>query len=800
MPGGPLDALNGLRVLDISRGIGGSYCTKLLTDAGADVLKVEPPDGHPLRAWSYSSSVGLDGDPDGALFRYLAAGQHSVAVDLGVAAGRDHLLDLATISDVVVEDLSSELDATATDDMVSANPALTVASITPFGTTGPRAGQHRSDFLLQALSGSMYNHGTDDREPLLVGGQLGEWIAGAYAAAGVLAARAGTERSGRGQHVDVSVLESLAVTLVSYPSVAASMAPTPVRRRATYDMIPGVEPCADGHVGLTTLTAQQWHDFVAMIGHPALAEDRALDHPRGRAKRRDELLPLIHGWTEKRTGIDIVERAAEFRVPAAPVLSGQTVLELDHLVARQLFDRNPRGGFPHPRPPFRSSATSPKSPPAAPRLNEHDPSLLTRAPRPNTLQSEGTDPDLPLAGVRVLDLTAFWAGPSATQYLATLGADVIKVESVQRPDAIRFSTLVPPTTEQWYEQSFLFNSANLNKRGITLNLSDPAGRGIALDLVARADVVVENFSPRVMEGFGLGYDELAQVRPDIIAVRMPGWGLAGPWRERPAFATTMEQAAGMAWVTGYEGGAPLAPGLCDPLAGIHAAFAVLAALEQRRATGRGQEIELSMVDLAVNVAVEPILEHAVYGNVMTRTGNRSPRAVPQGVYACSGKESWVALSVTGDQEWKALTQAIGAPSWAEEPALGSGEGRHDAADMIDSELSDWCASRSAEDIVAVLAAAGVPTEPVVPAWAIDQDEQMQSRGFWEAVDHPVAGTHRYPGSPAKLSDRPTGWYRSPAPLLGQHTEQILTEDLGFTPEALAVLRDAHIIGDRPLGL
>jgi crotonobetainyl-CoA:carnitine CoA-transferase CaiB-like acyl-CoA transferase len=407
---------------------------------------------------------------------------------------------------------------------------------------------------------------------------------------------------------------------------------------------------------------------------------------------------------------------------------------------------------------------------------------------------------LPLTGVRVLDFTAFWAGPSATQLLAALGADVIKVESIQRPDAIRYSVTVAPTTDQWYERGYLFNAANLNKRGITLNLNDPVGRGLVLDLAAQSDVVVENFSPRVMEQFGLTDVDFRAVKPDVITVRMPGWGLAGPWRERPGFATTMEQAAGMAWVTGYEDGPPLAPGLCDPLAGIHAAFAILAALEQKRSTGQGQEIEVSMVDLALSVAAEPILEHAVYGHLMTRTGNHAPDAAPQGVYACTGSESWVALSVSTDEEWNALRAALGHPSWAQDPALAGADGRRAAAAQLDRELEAWCAPRSRDDVLADLRRAGVPAEPVVPAWAIDEDEQMGSRGFWEEVDHPVLGTHRYPGWPIKLSDGPERWYHSPAPLLGQHTEEILTKELGITEDALAVLRDTQVIGDRPLGL
>lgn len=791
MPG-PLKSLIDVRVLDLSDDIAGAYCAKLLADAGAEVVKVEPPTGHPLRSWSRSASVGSDGDADSVLFRYLAAGQRSVVADPGTSGDQAQIHTLASASEIIIA------RGVVAAELHEVHPSATVVTITPFGLEGPRAGDQANDFLLQALSGSMYDHGTIDRSPLAVGGGVPGWIPGAYAAAGALAARARTERTGRGELVDVSRLECFALTLVCYPSVFANV-PGGMKLRKAFTMIPGIEPCRDGMIGLTTLTAQQWHDFAAMIGRHDFIETHEFDDQRVRIARSAEILPIIHAWTMERTSAEIVDLAADFRVPAAPVLNGATLPGLDHLAARELFDRNPRGGFPHPRPPFRSSATEREAPAPAPKLGEHQ--NLAFEPRRSTRPAPGkADDRLPLDGVRVLDCTAFWAGPCATQYLAALGADVIKVESIQRPDSIRFNTMVAPSVEQWYEQGFLYLSANLNKRGITLNLGESRGRELFLALVAAADVVVENYSPRVMDNFRLTYDDLRAARDDIVYVRMPGWGLDGPWRERPAFATTMELASGMAWVTGYEDGPPMAPGLCDPLAGIHAAFATLAALEERRKTGRGQQVEVSMIDMAVNVAAEQILEQVVYGQLMVREGNGSPEAAPQGVYACTGPEAWLALSVSSDAEWEALKKALHNPPWADEPTLETARGRRAACDQLDSELSGWCASRSLESALAEFRAAGVPAEPVVHSYAIDTDEQMQSRGFWHPIQHPVVGAQRYPGWPIHLSGGPARWERSGAPLLGEHTEEVLKKLLGLTEEQLEELRAANIIGDRPLGL
>ncbi len=787
-------------MLDLSDDLAGSYCTKLLADAGAEVLKVEPSSGHPLRHWSRTGSLGRDGDPDGVLFRFLAAGQRSIVADPGEPAGHDRILELLAASDIAVSSSPAEqLDARGLrfTDVHEMNHELTVVSLTPFGLTGPRSAQSANDFLLQALSGSLHNHGSWRREPLSVGGGLGEWIAGAYGAAGALAARARLHRTGSGELVDVATLEALAVTLVCYPSVAASV-PGGVRRRATVEMVPGIEPCKDGFVGLTTLTAQQWHDLLAMIGRPDLIEDSQLDSTRARVAREAELRPVIDRWTEQREVAEIVERAAMFRVPAAPVLNGASLSQFEPLADRGLFASNPRGGFSHPRPPFLSSATEPRPVVPAPSVGEHVAAPFHSDRTASPQRSSGEDGCLPLEGVRVLDVTAFWAGPSATQYLATLGADVIKVESVQRPDSMRFNVSVSPKTDQWWEQGYLFLSANLNKRGITLNLGHDRGRELFLGLAAQSDVVVENFTPRVMENFGLTYDAIREVRPDLVMVSMPGWGLEGPWRDRPGFATTMEQASGMAFVTGYDDGPPMAPGLCDPLAGIHGAFAVLAALEERRETGVGQHVEVPMIDLAVNVSVEQILEFEAYGELMTRSGNRCRQAAPQGVYACAGTDEWLAVSVTTEEQWKALCEAIGARSWVGDPELATVDQRHAAHDRIDAEVAAWCANR---ELAAALDALGVAgAQPVVPAYAIDEDHQMQARGFWEPVAHPIVGEHRYPGWPMRLSGSTGGWYRSPAPLLGEHNEEVLSDLLGLAPDQIGDLQQAGVIGDRPLGL
>jgi crotonobetainyl-CoA:carnitine CoA-transferase CaiB-like acyl-CoA transferase len=800
-----------LPVLDLSDDVAGAYCAKLLADAGAVVTKVEPPEGHRLRRWSVSEGVGLDGDPDSALFRFLASSQQALVADPALIATSHGLDGLAAASDVVIVStfggrMASEAPPIDVRSLAERHPELVVVSLSAFGLSGPRGGERTSDFLLQALAGSLYSHGDADRVPLVVGGGLAEWTVGTFGALGAMTALTGRRLSGRGELVDVSALECLAVTFICYPSVVSKM-PGGKRQRSTFVMVPGIEPCIDGYVGFATITTAQWHSFLDMIGRPELAEDATLFNQLNRG--RPDVLSSIEQWTRQHTVEEAVELGSTYRIPTVPIGNGETFPALEHVVTRGLYGRNPRGGFPHPRPPFRSSITDPQSPEPAPALAGWADGLAPTLPgepdglrthRPfRTRQPADSSGSLPLAHVRVVDFTAFLAGPMCTQYLASVGADVVKIESIQRPDPMRYTVRVDASVDQWYELGGIFQSANLNKRSVTLNLADRRGRDAALHLVATADVVVENFTPRVMDHFGLAFDDLVAVNPRLIMLRMPGFGLDGPWRDRPGFAATMEQVSGLAWITGYPDRLPTIPGICDPLAGMHAAFAILSALEHREQTGEGQLIELAMIDLAAHLTVEQVLERSVYGHLMARQGNRLPGLAHQGVYACSETDQWIALRVATDEQWMGLRTVIGSPAWSLDPRLDTVGGRADRADRIDSELEVWFAQLSQKEALSALRSHGVEAEAVIHSYDVDLDDQMNARSFWEEVTHPIVGPMRFPGWPMRYSSRSAPWYQRPAPLLGQHNDEVL-KALGMTDEELAALRADGIVGSRPAAL
>ena len=763
--------LAGLRVLDLSTEIAGPYATKLLADAGADVIKVEPPGGDPLRSWS-ASGTDLAGR-DGALFQFLNTSKRSVVgMTDTLMAGADVVVEDGVLDDAAIAGLRERV----------------VVSITPFGRGGGWMGRPATEFTLQALCGSTASRGTRDREPLHAGGRLGEWIAGAYTAVAALAAVEG----GRGEHVDVSMLECMAITLGGYNALHASLMgvvesakgfPGPFRTTE----IPSIEPTKDGLVGLCTITGQQLEDLLLLIGRPELRGDERFVTAMQRTKHASEFEAMLRAWTTEHTTEEVIAEASTFRVPVAPVGRPETIATFEQFVERGVYTTNPGDGFVQPRPPFRVAGVEARPFAPAPALGaDQGASWPDRSERTT---DDARPPGRPLDGIRVIDLTAFWAGPSASSMLAALGADVIKVESVQRPDGMRFTSVRPPGEPGWWEWSAVFQGNNTNKRGITLDLGSARGHDLALDLIATADVVLENFSPRVLDAFGITWDAVHERNPLAIMARMPAFGLDGPWRDRTGFAQTMEQVSGMAWLTGFPDRPPVIPrGACDPLAGMHAVFAILGALVERRRSGEGRFIEVTMVEAALNAAAELVIEHSAYGASLSRAGNRGPVASPQGLYACAGTEQWLALAVRTDAQWSALCDVLGDPAWL---------GRRADPDDVDELIASAVAQRDLGDVVEQLVGAGVPAAPVLGPVAVLDLPPLQARGFVEHIDGPVVGRHPVLGVPFRFASREGPWFETPAPTLGQHNREVLAGLLGLDEATIASLAAAKVIGATP---
>jgi len=801
--------LAGIRVLDFSSQIAGPYCAKLLRDGGADVIKVEAPDGDPLRRWT---AHGADpGEADGALFSFLNAGAQSLVGAPG-DPGVEALLaraDLVIVSRGLAGDPEVDLDLEA---LRASHPALVVLTITPYGCAGPWAGRAATEFTLQAESGSLGIRGLMGAEPYQGGGRIGEWAAGTFGAVAALPAVLRARATGRGEHVDVSMLEVANFVYSNY-SVVMNRLMNGTHEEPEHGFLapsvetPSIEPTADGYVGFCTNSRQQFSDFLLMIERPDLQSDEALAQFAGRLMRFEEWTGIMRAWLPQKSTEDVIELASLLRIPVAPIGNGETVLRHEQLAARGVYGPDASGRFQQPRRPYRIDDADPPAPGPAPRLDSDT--------RPDFAEGEARLPvfadapdALPLAGLRIVDLTAWWAGPSATQLCASLGAEVIHIDSTVRPDGLRLvGGMHAAHYERWWETSAHFLHANTNKLDITLDLSEPRGLELLERLIARADAVVENYTPRVLGNFGLSWERVQELNPRALLLRMPAFGLSGPWRDHPGFAQTMEQLSGMAWVTGHRDDQPRIPrGPCDPLAGMHAAMALWVGLARRERSGRGHLIESTMVESALNVAAEQVLEWTAYGQRLEREGNRSPHAAPQGLYSCTAPEGggatahWLALSVGSDDQWRALRCALGEPVWAKDPALDHLAGRRDAHDAIDAELAAWCADRDRDEAVSALRACGVPASPVVDASRVLRDvPQLAARGYWEAPEHPVVGPMPLPGQPFRYASVER-WLRTPAPTLGQHNREVLGGLLGIDDAELAELEAEGLIGTRPKGL
>jgi len=408
--------------------------------------------------------------------------------------------------------------------------------------------------------------------------------------------------------------------------------------------------------------------------------------------------------------------------------------------------------------------------------------------------------ELPLSGIRVLDLTTWWAGPFNAMILADFGAEVIKIEAIQRLDNWR-ATLADRSFERWWETSPLFNSTQRNKYGMTLNLA--SGRGVELfkALVERSDVVCENYSPRVMPQLGLDYEILRRVNPRLIMISQTGFGLTGPWRDYVSFAQVAETLAGLAHLTGSEDGPPTFAGqmLGDTLSALHGALAVMIALDERARTGLGQHIDLAQLETVVPSTAQAQLDYQMNGRVWKRVGNRHRRMAPHGCYPARGEDRWVVIAIDGDAEWKRLIELMENPAWASDPRFADAEARLGNSSALDDLVGAWTRDHDRDEVACKLQRAGLKAGPVLNPADLLEDPHLKARGFFQMIDREVVGRRPYPGLGVRFSKTPLK-NRMPAPVLGQHNEEILRRVLGLQTAEIDELQREQIIGKVPAAL
>ena len=408
---------------------------------------------------------------------------------------------------------------------------------------------------------------------------------------------------------------------------------------------------------------------------------------------------------------------------------------------------------------------------------------------------------LPLSNVRVVDLTRYWAGPYATQLMASLGAEVIRVEATVYVDAVRY--MLPPDgiedTEDPHNRGSYFHMANRNKNSIALDLQTERGRALLLELVSIADVVIENYSARVMGNLRLDYEDLRKARPDLIMMSMPSFGRSGPYRDHVCFGEALEGMTGLSHLTGHPDGPPVrsSGAFTDPGSGMWGVYAVLAALQRRRRTGQGARMDLSQQEGYISLLGDAVMDYTMNGRIRRRLGTRHPSRTPQGAYRCKGEDEWVAISAGSDREWEALCRVMGREDLTEEPRFRHILGRSRLQEEIDEEINAWTSGRVAREAMVLLQGAGVPCGIVSKVNDLFEDPHFKERGFFETTDHPSVGEYPHFGIPFKMSRTPGGSH-SHAPLYGEHNRRVFCEVLGLVGDEYDELLEARVSAEAPL--
>ncbi|MEX2159377.1 MAG: CoA transferase [Dehalococcoidia bacterium] len=777
-----MSILNDLSVIEISANGGAALAARHFAAWGAQVTVLEPLPGTPLRHEPpyYESS----GERRSATWEWLSRGKTTTKLDASNARALCAKAGLVLVD----SDLASAVLGLAPAGVrLQFEGKTACVLISAFATDGPYADYAASDLGINALGGWMSVMGTPDREPLGAGRNVIARIAGIYAFVAALVALRHERLGGAPQFVDVS-MQAVAASMISAPWLIKSMAGFEYERTGNAWPMGAME-CADGFAGIPPLTAAHWELLCQLLG----IED-VLEHPKGRdpayrARHSAELYERVKPWLRERSRQEIFEEAQAWRLPAVPVESVSERLECPQLAARGFWETTRIEGrdVKVPRVPYRITGLQPVEL-AARREREHVD--IEEAAR----SQPGDAPALPFAGVRVLDLTTFWSGPSATSLLGALGADVIKIESVQRPDPYRYQ-IVSMAQEQWWERSPVWNDCNTNKRGVTLDLVSEDGRALFERLVEHSDVVVSNFSNRVMPNLGLTNKRLIEINPNVIAVAMPGYGTGGPWEHYVGYAIPFELLI-YASMTGYrDGPAVYGGGFCDPVVGMHVVAAVELALRQREATGRGIEVEIPQCEVLESLFAPEQIAVQLGAPEPSRRGNRHEWMAPHGAFRVAGDDEWITIAAASDAEYGALAHALGLPR---DDRFAAAESRKQHEDALEEMIARACAERDGTELEQTLQAAGVKACRVVKGYRLAEDAGLQHAGLFERLQRDVSGEHPYKRWPFRFSGIDTT-HKRPPPLLGEHNDDVLSELPGLSQAELTRLREARVIGDEPLG-
>jgi crotonobetainyl-CoA:carnitine CoA-transferase CaiB-like acyl-CoA transferase len=788
-------ALDGVRVLELGASVAAAFAARLLADLGADVVKVEPAAGDPLRA---AAPFGRDraGTPRSALFEYANWGKRGVVLEPAFPGTDGALRDLALRADIVLGALGAlEEHGTSAAALRDAAPRLVVTTVSDFGAGGPLEDWQATDLVLYATSGMMQISGTADREPLKHGLRQSVWLGGLNAAYASLAAHLGARATGAGAHLDLSLREVLASELVVNEAYYAFGGAVQRRQPTVPDPFAG-DPLRskDGYVTIQTTPVLPIEQIVDLFDEPRLADER-FSTSSGRVAHAAELRAILAEHLQHEPGREYFVRACSRGFLAGFVQGAGEMLGCPQLEARAAFRTLPGFGpdgadWKLPAQLAALSATPMTVRREAPALGEHtvavlleimaDPVPPTAAPAP------AGEPVGPLAGLRVLDLSTVFAVPYMAGLLADMGAEVIKVEPPRRLDQTRSGwglCFDNDPGDAYWDRAGTFHQLNRGKRSIGLDLSTAEGREVLRTLVAESDVLLDNFTPRVMRKWGTTYDDLREINPRLVMLSNTGYGSTGPWAAFKAQGTVLEATMGMTQFSGYPGEKPSKVGQSHPdfVACWAGLTALMAALVHRDATGEGQWIDLGMYQLAAFVMPEALVHVQAHGTEIPRRGNADLDAVLSGVFPALGDDRWLAVSVADEATLRRLVAVVGDSPSAE------------------AALRAWASTRDAGAGAGELQRAGVPAGAVLDARDLLLDPTLRARGFYETATFDGVGRRPLIGRPYTwASPRTAVAIAGPAPSWGADTDAVLRDLAGLDATRIAALHAAGAVTRAPV--
>ena len=791
-------ALGHLRVLDLA-GASGQPAGRILADWGADVIKIEPPGGDPARLMAPFAG----GDPHrekSLFFLHNNTNKRSAVLDVRTPDGAEAFKRLVSEADVVLETFKPGLMATLGLDyerLSALNPALIMTSITPFGQTGPHRDFEGPDIVSVAMGGLLYLEGEPGERPYTMPRYQAWQMAGIHAAYGTLLALYERLRSGRGQWVDVSVQEVLAHQMFTL-SLFGSIQQIPTRMGQTSQNPPNTYfPCRDGKwVHLSVYQDSEWQNLIDWIKDPVLSDPSFIDSSYRQAQV-EVVDALVTAYTAQYDREEVLRQAWSHRVAASAANSIRDFIDDPHVAERDWMvevEHPLVGRYLAPGPPIRASATPWRIVRPAPLLGQHTDEVLGGIDQESERRSTGpagdqqVDPGgvLPLDGVRILDFARVWAGGFGSRHLADFGATMMKVESAKFPD---FRDLDPEAVT-WRASNTRYGEINRNKLSIALDMHFDEARELARGLVGASDAVIENSAARTMDRMGLSYQELREIKPDIIMVRCPGFGLVGPLRDVTSYGGSVTAFSGLGHLWGYPDEALSQHSkqvLPDFVAAANLALATVLGLLYRAETGRGQLFEVAQFESGAAVIGQAFVEQALLPAQPTAWGNRDPNAAPQGVYRCQGDDRWCAISCQSDDQWQALATLVDpGGKIVVDGRFATRTDRLTHPDELDTLIEAWTSSLTPHQVMYLCQRQGIAAGVVATGEDLFLDPHLRERGYVTRIDHAVPGPLLHPGMTVGLSRTP-GRVQRPAPPTGHHTRELLGEVLGINESRMEAL-------------